>query len=327
MNNKQLVIVWRVYEPCNLGCHFCEYSREIIRDRHITSNEVVLRFGKTLSEYQKTTGTEVLINWLGGEPLLWKEFPYISEKLNNDYSLKLSVTTNGTKLGKEYIRRILVENYSMMTISIDGFGDFHDFHRGQKGLFEEIKSNVAKIISEIKSAHSPLQLRVNTVLMNKNIYRFEEFCLEIAKWGVQELTFNQLGGNERSEFYEANRLLPEQVEWLAEKLPTIKQIALKNGLRILGNQNYMNRIIATSLDVEIPIDDCYPGRSFLFIDEKNRVSPCSFTTDDYSTPISEIKTLKDLLQLPIIFQNRKIKNKALPCNNCHSTQVFGKFEN
>lgn len=327
MQNKQLVIVWRVYEPCNLGCPFCEYSREIVRRRHITPSETILRFGELLSEYQQKTENLVLINWLGGEPLLWKDFSNISEKLNKDYLLKLSVTTNGTALGKENIRRILTENYSTMTISIDGFGDFHDFHRGQKGLFEEIKSNVAKIISEIKSINSPLQLRVNTVLMNKNIYMFEEFCLEMAKWGVKEITFNQLGGNERSEFYDANRLLPEQAEWLAEKLPSIKQNALKSGLKVLGNQNYLNRIIATSLDFKIPVDDCYAGRNFLFVDEKNLVSPCSFTTDNYGIPISEIKSLNDLLQLPAIFHRGRTNNRALPCIDCHSTQVFGKFEN
>jgi sulfatase maturation enzyme AslB (radical SAM superfamily) len=326
MTTKQLVVVWRVYEPCNLSCHFCEYSREIIRPRHITPTDVILRFGKTLSEYQQKTGNKVLVNWLGGEPLLWKELPTVSNTYKNDYSIKLSVTTNGTSLNSEKIRRVLLENYSNMTISIDGFEKFHDFHRGEKGLFEKVKSYIAQLKDEISSCQSPLKIRINTVLMQENIYLFEEFCLEVAKWGIQELTFNQLGGIDRSEFYSKQRLLPEQAQWLAAKLPAVRQKVLTQGLQISGNQQYLDRIVATSTDVVIPIDDCSPGKSFLFINEENLASPCSFTTKEYGISLSEIENVNDLIQLPAKFIHKRNLYRAMSCNDCHSTQVFGKFQ-
>jgi sulfatase maturation enzyme AslB (radical SAM superfamily) len=321
-----MVVVWRVYEPCNLGCHFCEYSRHIIRHRRITPNDIILSFGKILSEYQQKTGCEVLVNWLGGEPLLWKELPAISNTYKNDYSIKLSITTNGTSLKSEKIRQVLLENYSHMTISIDGFKEFHDFHRGEIGLFERVKSYVIQLVNEIQSQKSSLKIRVNTILMRENIHLFESFCLEIAKWGIKELTFNQLGGDDQSEFYSKQRLLPEQARRFAMEFPTIKQKAFKQGLRISGNKQYLDRIIASSSDIEIPIEDCGPGKSFLFINEESLASPCSFTTGEYGISLSELENVNDLIQLPAKFIYKRNQHKATSCNNCHSTQVFGKFQ-
>ena len=323
--NDRLVIVWRVYEPCNMGCHFCGYSREIPRKRHTTSPEVILNFGKTLSDFQQVKGTQVLVSWLGGEPLLWKELPAIAEIYHKEYAIKLGVTTNGSLLGREDIRASLAAHYSLVTISIDGFAEFHDFHRGEKGLFEKIKRAIPLLMDEINASSSPLTVRINTILMRENIHQFESFCMEMARWGVRELTFNQLGGIDRPEFYPDNRLLPEQAVRFAEELPSIQQKAQAMGLKIFGTRQYLERIIATSKDVAIPIEDCNPGTRFLFIDEENRVSPCNFTTHAYGIPLSELATADHLLQLPARFRYKQINERAAPCNNCHSTQAFAKF--
>ena len=322
---EQLVIVWRVYEPCNLACRFCEYSREIIRKRHIVGSDVILKFGKTLSEFQQRTGKEVLVSWLGGEPLLWKEFIAVSNQYNKEFGIQLGVTTNGTMLDREAIRAALLENYSNATISIDGFADFHNSQRGEKGLFEKIKYWAGILTRESISTKSKLKLRVNTILMQKNINEFEMFCMEIAEWGIKELTFNQLGGEDTSGFYNVNRLLPEQALWLKKELPLIQQRALQRGLRIFGTPKYLERILATSSGITIPVDDCNPGRQFLFINEKNLASPCHFTTPKYGIPISQIETANDLIKLSEKFKVKKQLERAIPCMDCHSTQVFEKF--
>lgn len=326
LNKYQLVIVWRVYEPCNLSCHFCEYSRDIVRHRSVVASESILRFGRILSEYQEQKGKQVLINWLGGEPLLWKDFVPTSRMLNEKLGISLSVTTNGTKLSSEEIKEVLLKNYEMITVSVDGFSEFHDFHRGSKGLFDNVRRHIKTLQTMAKKSGSDLRVRVNTVLMRKNIRDFEAFCLEIASWGVNELTINQLGGNERTDFFEKNCLLPEQAEWLDVELPRIKKISLENGLKILGGQKYTKRIIATSKNIPLPIDDCSAGEYFLFINENNKISPCSFTSEEYGVSIEEIENVEDLLGLPFLFNKLKKAQPALPCMDCHSTQVFGKFE-
>jgi sulfatase maturation enzyme AslB (radical SAM superfamily) len=325
MTQQPLVVVWRVYEPCNLGCQFCGYSREISRKRHIVSSDVILKFGAVLLEYRQRTGKEVLVSWLGGEPLLWKELPVISQTYHQEFGITLGVTTNGTMLDREHVRRSLIDHYSLVTISIDGFANFHDMQRREIGLFEKLKRNVGLLVEEISASNSMLRLRVNSILMRKNIHAFEAFCVEMAGWGIQELTFNQLGGIDRPEFYPDNHLLPEQAAWLVRELPTIQTNALLTGLKVFGTKQYLERISATSLNTAIPIVDCSPGKHFLFIDEENRVSPCNFTTESYGMPLSQIEDVDALVSVAECFRYKQSYERASPCNNCMSTQVFEKF--
>lgn len=325
MSQEQLVVVWRVYEPCNLGCHFCGYSREIVRRRRVVDPEIILRFGQLLSQFQESTGTQVLVSWLGGEPLLWKRLPAISSTYHNDFHIKLGITTNGTLLDRQTIRSMLIEHYSLVTISVDGFAQFHDFHRGQQGLFDHLKQHVITLLGDISVSQSPLRLRINTILMRENIHAFEEFCMEIAQWGIKELTFNQLGGIDRPEFYPDNRLLPEQAVWLKQELPGIQEKALAKGLKIFGTNQYLERVAASSRDLAVPIEDCNPGKSFLFINEENLVSPCNFTTTSYGIPLSEIESVDALVNLTDRFRFKQIHERAAACDNCLSTQVFEKF--
>ncbi|MBK9207187.1 MAG: hypothetical protein IPL71_02295 [Anaerolineales bacterium] len=87
------------------------------------------------------------------------------------------------------------------------------------------------MIKEIDQADSGLKLRVNTILMRENLNDFEAFCMEMAGWGIKELTFNQLGGIDRPQFYPDNRLLPEQAVWFANELPQIQKKAAAKGLK------------------------------------------------------------------------------------------------
>ena len=325
MTQPPLVVVWRVYEPCNLGCQFCGYSREIPRKRQIVDPDRILKFGKVLSEFQQRTARQVLVSWLGGEPLLWKELPALSRIYHRDFGIHLGVTTNGTVLDREHVRRSLIDHYSLVTISIDGFANFHDIQRREIGLFDKLKRNVGLLVDEISACHSMLRLRVNTILMRKNIHDFEAFCMEMAGWGIRELTFNQLGGIDRPEFYPDNHLLPEQAAWLAREMPSIQRNALAAGLRVFGTQQYLERVFATSQNVAIPILDCNPGKHFLFINEESQVSPCNFTTESYGIPLSQIEDVDSLISIAERFQYKQIYERAAPCNNCMSTQVFEKF--
>ena len=73
------------------------------------------------------------------------------------------------------------------------------------------------------------------------------------------------------------------------------------------------------------MDDCNPGTSFLFINEENLVSPCNFTTEGYGISLSELQNLDALLKLPARFRHKQQNERAAPCRDCHSTQVFEKF--
>lgn len=322
-NNPKLVVLWRVTEVCDLPCPFCAYSRELSRPRQSIEPEKVLRFGKILSDYAQATGREVLVSWLGGEPLLWKPLFEVSQVFKHELGLQVSVTTNGTRLETDTVRRALLANFDEITVSLDGVGASHDTCRQTAGLYKRVEAGVWRLRAE-RQGKAP-RLRVNTILMRSNVQQFESLCRTVAEWGIESLTFNALGGRDRPEYFPDHHLLPEQVEAFRHELPNIRERMARLGLTILGNTRYLERLEASSLNNQLPITDCSPGQTFLFIDERGMISPCSFTSNEYGIYVDEIGTIEALEQLPATFARRRQEALAQVCYDCPSTQVFGKF--
>jgi sulfatase maturation enzyme AslB (radical SAM superfamily) len=265
----------------------------------------------------------VFISWLGGEPLAWRELPRLSQVLSSNYGLQLGVTTNGVALASAKARLSLLQHYREITISIDGLAEFHDRVRGQAGLFDRLRANVAQLRRE--DTHGRLRRRINTILMRDNVAEFPEFCQVMADWGFHDLTFNQLGGNERPEYFADHRLLPQQVERFAAQLPDLRRRMAARGLAIRASQRYLDRIRATTSGRQIAIEDCRPAAELLFIDVLGRISPCSFSSECYGVPIARLQTVAQFLELPQRFRELREKRRLAACNDCHATHVFDKF--
>jgi MoaA/NifB/PqqE/SkfB family radical SAM enzyme len=116
-----VIVVWRVTERCNLACGFCAYDRRLARPRADAEPGAVLAFGGRTAAYQRRTGDQVLVSWLGGEPLLWRPLAGLTAALTGELGLRVSVTTNGTALASPAVRAHLLEHYSEVTVSVDGF--------------------------------------------------------------------------------------------------------------------------------------------------------------------------------------------------------------
>ncbi len=323
---SRLVVIWRITEACDLGCGFCAYSRRLHRPRAVADPEQVLAFGKLLSEYARADSREVLVSWLGGEPLRWPPVWELSRTFAQEFGLRVSATTNGTALKSAEARQRLIDDFAEITISVDGLGPIHDELRGAPGLFEQLRGSVNRL-RDLKSrlGRGP-RLRVNAILMRDSVYTFEDLCREVAGWGVEELTINALGGRDRPEFFPDHSLRPEDVAWFRRALPGIRERMAKLGLTILGSELYLNRLVASARNCHLPIADCHPGQRFLFIDERGFVSPCSYTTHGYGVHLSEFCTPEDLRHLPARLAERKRQQMLQPCRDCPSTQIFGKFE-
>jgi MoaA/NifB/PqqE/SkfB family radical SAM enzyme len=319
-----VVVLWRISERCNLGCAFCGYSRELRRTRRETDAGEIRRVIGLLAEYRRRTRSRVLLSWLGGEPFLRGDLVELG-RLAHGAGLLLSATTNGSALGSPRLRRHLVDCYAELTVSIDGRGPFHDRVRGWPGGFRQLSASLRSLAAERNAANSRLLLRVNTVLMHDNVRALPELAHELARWGVDELSFNQLGGAERPEFHAQQRLTAEDAAWLAERVPRLRGELAARGLRLLGGSRYLARIRATARAEALPIADCAPGEAFVFIDEEGMVSPCSFTSSDYGIRLSEIKSEREIESLPQRYRTARARRRASACGDCHSTQTFAKF--
>lgn len=320
-----MIVVWRVTERCNLACGFCAYDRRLPFERHDIDQELVERFSKVLGDYQHASGDKVLLSWIGGEPLLWKPLFRLSRSLRETHGIACSTTTNGTTLHLPHVRSEVLANLTELTVSVDGQAEFHNDIRNWSNGWGRLKTAVTALARERDDACCPLKLRANVVLMHDNLAQFETLCDALADWGFDEITFNQLGGRDRPEFFAIHRLTEIDTHSLSNIIPSLQKRMALRGVRLCGSTPYLGRIEASSRNEKLAITNCAPGQKFLFIDELGRVSPCNFTSAEFGRPIADIVNVRDLERLPDIFSNTQKKENYTACQDCPSTQVFAKF--
>ena len=317
-----MIVVWRVVDSCNLSCPFCAYDKRLAFPRAEIAPDDVLRFAEVLKARRAETGERMLLSWLGGEPLRWAPLRAVTEAVRA-LGLDVSATTNGSTLGSPALRRHIREAYSELTVSIDGFAPFHDDMRGWPGAFVKLREWIPALARE--AGASALRLRANIVLMRQNVGDFARLCRALASWGFTEITFNQLGGRDRPEFYPAHRLAGPDVDQLAAELPSLRRELVGLGATLVGDEAYLSRLRASASDETLAVEDCGPGEGFLFIDEKGRVSPCSFTGEDYGVDVRGLVTAADIADLPRRVRAARDRQRSAACGDCLSTQVCGKF--
>lgn len=321
-----LVVVWSITDFCDVGCKFCGYSRSLKRARQHADLDMVLAFGQILRQFQRHTGREVLVSWLGGEPFLWPHFLRALQVFQQEYGLRQGVTTSGPRQLEFRAWQKVVNNLDHITFSVDGLAEQHDHLRQTPGLFETVRAR-ASALSQLKATtgRGPA-LRANVVLLRDNLTDFPRLCETLADWGIRTITYNALGGRDRPEFYPDHCLQPEHITQLREMLSALRGQLAERGVALLGNARYMERLTAWAHHQPIPIADCAPGQEFLYVTVDGIISPCSFTPTEYGTPICDLNTADDLIALPAHFATRRAARPLPVCADCPSTQVFGKFK-
>ena len=320
-----MIILWRVSNVCNLACPFCANDKRLRLPRKEADPAQVARFIDLLGTWREASGRPVLLSWLGGEPLLWAPRAALDARAVSQ-GIDLSLTTNGTRLGSPQVRAELVRHYCEVTVSIDGMADFHDAMRGWSGAFDKLSRTVPALVAERDAAGAPRTNRADVVLMRNNVAGFAALCRTLADWGVEEISFNQLGGRDRPEFYPDHRLRPGDVARLVEEVPELRAELAEAGTTLAGGAAYLARFADTVTGRPLPISDCRVAETFLFIDEIGRMAPCSFAPDHFAVSVDELRTVADFDALP---QRLRLHQRAHPprdCSDCPSTQQFAKFE-
>jgi MoaA/NifB/PqqE/SkfB family radical SAM enzyme len=320
-----MIVLWRVTDRCNLACSFCAYDRRLPIARRDAGEDPVRAFAAVLGDYRRFTKEPVLVSWIGGEPLLWRPLFALSALLKDVYGIRVSATTNGTTLHQPAVRRQVLETMSELTVSVDGFADLHDALRGWRGGWKRLKASVTALAAERDEAGSPCRLRANVVLMHDNLADFSRLCEELAGWGIDEITFNQLGGRDRPEFFPAHRLTPQDAQALAALVPPLQERLAARGVRLCASAAYLGRIEASAAGRPLAVPDCGPGARFLFVDERYRVAPCHFTADELGVPLAQLQSAQDILGLASRFARARAARTPRVCGDCPSTQVFAKF--
>jgi MoaA/NifB/PqqE/SkfB family radical SAM enzyme len=323
-----LIVVCRVNTACNLGCGFCAYDRRLPFARSTVATAHAERLiALMVNWYARQSDSPCgqarppLLSWLGGEPLLWRDWVRCSA-LARACGLAVSATTNATTLASAAVRTTLLDNLDELTVSVDAVGDRHDALRGWRGGYARTLAAVRELADARSAAGRPLRLRANIVLMRSTVDDFARLVGELAAAGIDEISFNLLGGRDRPEFHAGESVPPSALDRLLRQMPLLRTQLAQAGTTLIGNDDYATRLRAASRRQRWPVADCAPGTRFLFVDERGRVAPCAFTADEYGVALDDIASLDEL---PMRFVAARRARCASACGDCPSTQVFGKF--
>ncbi len=320
-----MILLWRISTKCNFACGFCAYDRTLNFPRGEASPTEVARVVGLFHDLAKQRQETLHVSWLGGEPFLWPPLLALSEQLSALGDIAISATTNGSRLSAETVRQHILSNFTELTISIDGPANIHDQLRGVPGSFEKTCSAVRKLVAERAQSGASLKIRMNAVMMRRTVPHLAALCRTLADWGVDEVTFNQLGRRDRPEYFPSNGLRPDDVADLRATVPDLTAELAERGVVLCANDLYLDRIAASSRGEALSIVDCHPGEAFYFIDEDGIIAPCGFTSRDYGIPVSELQTTDHVKALPSRFRDMQVTSRSMACDDCLSTQLFGKF--
>ncbi len=116
-----------------MTCQYCGFSRQLKRDRRDIDLEQLHRFGQALHAYQVSSGRDMLVCWLGGEPYLWPGLWSTTQLYREHYGLPIGVTTSGINLDQREIQQHTLRWIDELTISVDGLAAHHDWARQTPG--------------------------------------------------------------------------------------------------------------------------------------------------------------------------------------------------
>jgi MoaA/NifB/PqqE/SkfB family radical SAM enzyme len=278
-----------------------------------------------MRETKEEKSSRILVSWLGGEPFMWPHLEAIELEFAELLGLALSVTTNGTLLGSQRFRLRLLERYTEVTVSLDTTGPAFDALRGWPGGFDTIRKGIEQLSSDRAKRGAKLLIRVNAVLTRDTVDKVPELVQAISRLGVDEVTFNALGGVERPGYFSEHSLLAAQIDGLIAKLPELRSLAAKGDMTIAGSGSYFERMAGEAKGIRFPVSDCHPGEGFLYIDIDGRISPCFETANVSGIPLTKVVDAEDIEALPKSFRKDFETSRAGACLDCRSTRYFGKF--
>ena len=319
-----MIVLWRITTTCNLACGFCAYDRRLRIPRARMDPIEVERLGALLGAYRSASGEEVHLSWLGGEPMLWPSILPLSRRLREQHGLRMSVTTNGTTLGRPGVVQDILSSFDEVTVSVDALAPTHERLRHWRGGWSQLAEGIRRL-ADSRAPRPALRLRANVVLMRDTLPEFAELCDRLADWGIDEITFNQLGGRDRPEFQPDQALRAHDVRMLRALIPELVARMATRNVRLNAHDAYLERLEATANGRSIAVEDCEPRRPTIFIDEHGRIASCSFTLDGHGISTRAVRTVDDVASLRTRLAERRRAAPAAICADCPSTQVFAKF--
>jgi len=136
------VVVWNSTRTCNLKCVHCYSNSEAKKYEGELTTREALHFIDQLAEFN----VPVLL-FSGGEPLLRRDLTGLVAYAKSK-GIRATISTNGTLLNRESVRRLKGLGVSYIGVSVDGIGAGNDRFRGCRGAFSAALNGIRTCIAE-----------------------------------------------------------------------------------------------------------------------------------------------------------------------------------
>ncbi|MBU7010939.1 MAG: radical SAM protein [Theionarchaea archaeon] len=291
----------RVTNRCNLNCLHC-YAFHNYEGRELTTGEVI----SLINAFSDLGSFRIFLT--GGEPFLRDDLLSIVEKVNN--RIKIYISTNGTLLTDNIIKRLSKLAIGSFQFSIDGIGRTHDELRGHPGIFQKTMACLEKAVKMLGN------VGISTVLTRYNQNEVADIIHLAESLGCAffQLTFLHFSG----------RATKEQDVSLEEKIRIVNQLKKLN--------DTLNLTISVAAPPPFAINDedaflcTFPY--ILGVDANGDVAPCDGLLHLKEKVIGNIKEklLAEIWETsPLLARLRSIGPKQLKgiCSQCIMKEFCG----
>lgn len=261
---------------CNVNCLYCHHDGMVPSSEEMTPNEIY-----KICKIAKNIGVKK-IRLSGGEPLVRKDIVEIIEKIASLNFKDISITTNGTLLGK-YAEDLKKAGLNRINISLDTLNPKTYEYITRKNYLSDVKEGI------LKAATCGLYpVKINMVMMkgiNENeVEEMFKFSKEngIILQLIELMTSENCDDNKFSEKYHYNlENLEAELEKEADKIETRKFMQDRKKYFIDGGE----------IEIVRPMDNTKfcENCTRLRITPEGKIKPCLLRNDNLVELISFIR--------------------------------------
>jgi MoaA/NifB/PqqE/SkfB family radical SAM enzyme len=171
---RPVCIMFLLTERCNARCVHCD----IWKNRGKEDSPGLDGWSRVLNDMRAWLGP-VSIVFTGGEAML-QPFALDLVAYASGLGFNLEVLTHGYWEDQPRIEKLALAGPSRITISVDGIGELHNVIRGREKFFERTNRTIETLVRVRKEQNLPLQIRLKTVIMEKNL---DSVC-EVARYAT-----------------------------------------------------------------------------------------------------------------------------------------------
>ncbi len=173
-----------VTQECNLACRYCYIKTHPGSMSQETGEKAIARAIRSIKK-----GGLLELGFFGGEPFLVHQIITsiikFARKLTseNDISLTIPITTNGTILNDE-VWSIITEPYVYLSVSLDGRPETHNRNR----YFPNKKGSYGIVVKNIKSLlERNVEIRVVTVVRPESVENVKDEIEYLRELGIRHI--------------------------------------------------------------------------------------------------------------------------------------------